>query len=1190
MISFKAIGGKGGVPIAQTVKYHEKSFQEDKARSGVDTYYVNERSEMMWQGKGAAILGLQGEPVYQADFRQALEGVLRNRRTGEIIDLQAGTNKQRRAGIDYTFAPPKSVSLVGLVGGDQRVLDACARVNQRMLSWVERHAAMVRIKEADGRNVMVNEGNLLIGTVGHVTNRENEPQIHYHNVIVAAVYSHQQGKWRSLTNDSLLDIRMSADQMAMTMLARELQQLGYGIDYDAQGRWEVRGFNREQIEAFSTRHQAMKSQLELWGIAPDAANFEERQNAVLTTIKRKDELDRDDLQRVWDGVAQLHGMEIGAIVQAAREQSAALGLDSPVVEQKPVGERSWAEIFAAYLGKPRARSDTGYTLGRAETKEATPEVIQAVMWAMEHLAEREQSFPAWQLEATTAAFSRDKFDPEQISTAIYKLQQDGVLLENSHNDGKTLLTTARAVQAEHNILKRVREGRGKGQLILGLDADFNGYLRAFEQQKSQEVGREFRLSFEQQQAARAILSHPDQFLCIQGDAGTGKSALLEFVNQVATEQDWKVMGISITGDATRNLEVSSKIPSQTLASFLYQRNRQETLLEAEIKQLRGLIEGDLSAARYHFRGEVLRPNDHDRPYGKAQYLLQHHHERMFRGPDSLRQRLGVWLSRDVAIKKSQAQERVAHATNPIKSAWAIGNLWGREKQQEIGRALTQFRRVDLAEAIAARSAALADAPKSHWSKPRLRDLLRKREQQYQHLQATGNIEGRPMLWVIDEASMAGALDASKVMTLASAYGARLAFPGDRKQHGSVPAGRYFEQLQASGIYTACLSETRRFDHASPAVQRAAKLAIAGEFAKALDKLPRVDVQKLNKGKQPDERLSLAQIVADRYVFHQDRLRQKGLENPLVNVVVMINEDRKSINQSVHERLQDMGRIAADSVIKGHLDDPKLTGAQARFTEQLSANGINALIFNQNYRKLGVQSGDVVKVLGYDQNTRRVQIENGAGLPIWFNPRQQDHFTPARLEERAYAVGDRVVARFKIRDLEVINGTQGRIVEANADGLTIAWADGKQTLLNNEQAKLIDHGYAYTTVKEQGASTDVELLASSQKAAWVFNKQAALVALTRSRGDAEVITEDFKNLKANSMKEPEKTTAIEVTPVAAPKQNARFNLINLTEALINAVDKLEMPVTVRQSQQKQDKAISQEPVRQTEREQDHGLWR
>src|SRR3546814_15421219 len=84
-----------------------------------DNYYTGADADRSgtWVGKGAERLGLEGR-VSAEQFDALLRGEL----PGGIQVGNAG--QAHRPGTDLTFSLPKSWSLLALVGGDQRIIDA----------------------------------------------------------------------------------------------------------------------------------------------------------------------------------------------------------------------------------------------------------------------------------------------------------------------------------------------------------------------------------------------------------------------------------------------------------------------------------------------------------------------------------------------------------------------------------------------------------------------------------------------------------------------------------------------------------------------------------------------------------------------------------------------------------------------------------------------------------------------------------------------------------------------------------------------------------------------------------------------------------------------------------------------------------------------------------------------------------
>ena len=85
-----------------------------------------------WFGKGAELLGLQGE----VDFK-IFEGLLKGRFPDGTLMTQLARDEYHRPGYDLTFSAPKSVSILALVADNQEVLVAFRQSVQEVLSKIE---------------------------------------------------------------------------------------------------------------------------------------------------------------------------------------------------------------------------------------------------------------------------------------------------------------------------------------------------------------------------------------------------------------------------------------------------------------------------------------------------------------------------------------------------------------------------------------------------------------------------------------------------------------------------------------------------------------------------------------------------------------------------------------------------------------------------------------------------------------------------------------------------------------------------------------------------------------------------------------------------------------------------------------------------------------------------------------------
>ena len=209
------------------------------------------REASAWAGKGAEELGLEG-PVDPEVFKAVLEGRVPDgsgKRNSAAIDRDG--NRIHRPGRDLTFSAPKSVSLVALIGGDGRVVDAHDHAVKRALAWVEGNAADTRMKDPEtGHMVRAGGQKTVAATFRHDTSRNLDPQLHTHAVLANMVRG-GDGKWRTMANEVLYRRQKLIGMVYRSELARGLEKLGYRIEKThADGRFEIAGVSRKVIEAF----------------------------------------------------------------------------------------------------------------------------------------------------------------------------------------------------------------------------------------------------------------------------------------------------------------------------------------------------------------------------------------------------------------------------------------------------------------------------------------------------------------------------------------------------------------------------------------------------------------------------------------------------------------------------------------------------------------------------------------------------------------------------------------------------------------------------------------------------------------------------------------------------------------------------------------------------------------------------
>lgn len=475
-----------------------------------DDYYLDreQREPSEWWGRGATYLNLHGE-VDRQQFTSLLEGRLPNGKKMpgcEQAPKKGQKRKSRRVGIDMTFSAPKSVSLLGLVGGDRRIAAAHGKAVEAALGYLENETAQTRVTKEKNTEFEPTR-NFVVARFHHDTSRELDPQMHTHCVAMN-VTQRSDGSWRALSNESIYKHKMAAGMVYRAELAHALIEMGYAIDSRANGTFEVRGFEQSQLEAFSKRRQDIIEKLE----SSHNKNAESAARATLLTRQSKREVDRSVLSKRW----------------AAQAEEAAI--DFELVRSQQHGK------------------------GRTVTPQ------QALHYATEHLTERDINCAARDVIRHSLSKGMGKVRYRDVQREIHKAQGMGELVgivaANPREGLNRRYTTSKMISMETKLVELMSKGIAAHEPIMP-----NGEHFA----ESSQV----RLTSGQRHAVETILRCRDSVLGVQGFAGTGKTTMLCELRKHAEAQGYKLRGFAPSSAAAEILQAQSGIETQTVARGLH---------------------------------------------------------------------------------------------------------------------------------------------------------------------------------------------------------------------------------------------------------------------------------------------------------------------------------------------------------------------------------------------------------------------------------------------------------------------------------------------------------------------------------------------------------------------------------------------------------------------------------------------
>ena len=261
----------------------------------IGDYYTkggDEPSE--WGGKLAPGLGLSGK-VDPKQFEELL--------AGKVGDQQLGRRRkegiQHHPGWDFNISAPKSISILALVTGDERIIAAHERAVGVALAHLEEHAELRR--RVEGEIVHETTGRLLFARFTEHASRDLDPHLHTH-VVVLNMTNHLRGdRMSSLETRSMFAEQLVTGQIYRNELAHDVRELGHEIVFDPRrGLFEEAGVPGEMIREYSQRAEEINAHAKEHCLTGQAA----RRISFFETRKAKEKIGLEDLQERWNKRAE----------------------------------------------------------------------------------------------------------------------------------------------------------------------------------------------------------------------------------------------------------------------------------------------------------------------------------------------------------------------------------------------------------------------------------------------------------------------------------------------------------------------------------------------------------------------------------------------------------------------------------------------------------------------------------------------------------------------------------------------------------------------------------------------------------------------------------------------------------------------------------------------------------------------
>jgi conjugative relaxase-like TrwC/TraI family protein len=502
---------------SQAQSYHQKEF------TAKEQNYWSQRGEIQgeWQGRLASQFGLAGA-VSAEDFAKLSQGqhpatgeqLVRQRSSYEYKDADGKTVKtmEHRAGWDATFSAPKSVSLTALVGGDENVRIAHRESVRIALEQLENYT-QARI---GGNHAPETTAKFIAVKFEHDTARPVDgyvaPQLHTHTVIFNMT-ERDNGQPRAVQPQSLFASQQFATAVYQSELTYRLRQLGYEITVGRSGAPEIKGYTQEYLDASSPRSQQIREYLERTG----RTGSEAAEIAAHSTRDRKEIHSPAEVMAAHRKLAADFGNQAEAVVRVAHER------------------RQHQEQPANTVD--RVRESLTFARDKNFEREAVVDERSLIRDGLRR-----------GMGEVTYAQVRGNLDARLASGEFQ-------IVQRSESQPARQFTTAKTIEAEQEIVRRVGEGQNRVEPVLSRQ----GAIAVADQHPH--------LNHAQQGVVEDVLSSPDRVQGIQGYAGAGKTTTLSVIREAAESRGYTVEGFAPTSRAARQLNESG-VESGTLQGFL----------------------------------------------------------------------------------------------------------------------------------------------------------------------------------------------------------------------------------------------------------------------------------------------------------------------------------------------------------------------------------------------------------------------------------------------------------------------------------------------------------------------------------------------------------------------------------------------------------------------------------------------
>lgn len=357
--------------------------------------------------------------------------------------------------------------------------------------------------------------------------------------------------------------------------------------------------------------------------------------------------------------------------------------------------------------------------------------------------------------------------------------------------------------------------------------------------------------------------------------------------------------------------------------------------------------------------------------------------------------------------------------------------------------------------------------------------------------------------VIDEAGVVPVRQMDKLLALIQPTGAKVVLLGDTAQTKAIEAGRAFAMMQEHGMKTVLMGDIQR--QRSERLRQAVQLAATGQASQSLPLLDQVltipDQFGVDEhGHKTRDSSGRYEAIAQAYVSLPEREQASTL------VVTGTNASCQAINARIHALRGLEGKGQRFRLLARH-DTTRAQRSVARYYT------VGDIVVPERDYQCGLKRGERYRVTGMPQHDRITVVplrpDAADQPPIDIIPRTMSRLSVYHLNESELSVGDQVrITRNDARH-DLVNGQLAKVVEVQADRITIA-AGNRHITLPADQPLHLDYAYTSTAHSAQGLTCD-RVLYNAESFSRTTAQDTYYVSISRERHAVTVFTDNAEKL-------------------------------------------------------------------------------